>query len=329
MTTSSTTITNQILPRLLAARVLMAPRPVPIMLPMVNQYSIQGLPTQNLRLNRWADPGPGTTATEGTTFSTVTDFTMVSAVDINPTEAAVMLGKITDEAVEKQGNGYDNALELFQSNNINAQLAVMEPEAISVMMALDERLERDLAGLFTSATNTVGVLTNDMSLSVLEQAIFTADTLEQPNNLLQNRVAVLGPRGVSDLRKELMVTSGGVQGVMWANGQAPQTQSAQAGQVGRIWVPIFQLSQTVVPTSGTVPGTGGHVGALILAGRGNPEQEGGSGELGSIAFVEGRRPTFASSLVLRDRSLDFLGIHKYGFALRAQDLIVGILYDDA
>src|ERR1051326_1721670 len=148
MTTSSTTLTSQILPRLLAERVFSAARPVPILLHIVNPYSIEGFNNPTLLLNRWGDTGPATTATEGTTFSTVTDFSMASAVDITPTEGAVMLGKVTDEAVERSGAGYANALELFQSNDVNAQLAVLEPEAMQVMQSLDERLENVLAALF-------------------------------------------------------------------------------------------------------------------------------------------------------------------------------------
>lgn len=323
---SDGSLLKQVLPRLLAERVLLANRPLPVLLPLINQYSIEGLPTSTLRLNRWADHGAATSATEGVTFSTETELSMGTEVDLTPTEAAMMLAKITDYAVEKTGLGYANALELFHSGDIESILAVIEPEAINLTKGIEEKLEKDIASLFTSFTNTAGAVGSDMSLSTLEAAIFTADTLEQPHT---DRVCVLGPRGVSDLRKELMVTSGGAQGVMWGNTSAPIAANAPAGQVGEIWVPIYQISQSIVPVSGTVPGAGGHVGALLLRGVGNPEQAGGSGQVGSIAMCEGRGLTFATDFSLRDRALDVAGIHKYAVAVRAQDLAVGILYDDA
>jgi hypothetical protein len=326
MTTLSSTVVNQILPRVLARRNLQANRPIPLLVNLANQYSIEGLPTQTKRLNRWADHGPATAGTEGTTFSTLTTQSMAAAVDLTPTEAAMMLAFITDEAVEKLGNGYANALELFQSNDIASQIAVLETVAMSIMSGIEEKRERDLAALFASLTNTTGALASDMSLTVLESAIFTSDTLEQ---LHTDRVAVLGPRGVSDLRKELQVSSGGTQGVLWGNTTAPMVTDASAGEVGRIWVPIIQLSQSTTPTSGTVPGAGGHVGALILRGSGNPEDDGGSGQVGLLQYVEGRRPTFGSELKLRDRGLDLLGNCKYAVGIRAQDFGVQMLYDDA
>jgi hypothetical protein len=326
MTTLSSTVANQIVPRLLAMRPLSAQRPRPILTELANQYSIEGLNTNTKRLNRWADHGPATAGTEGTTFSTLTTMSMQTAVDLTPVEAAMMLAFVTDEAVEKLGLGFANALELFQSNNVDAILAACEPFADSILNGIEEKRERDLAALFTSATNTVGALTGDMSLTILEQAIFTADTLEQVHT---DRVCVLGPRGISDLRKELQVSSGGVQGVLWGNQRAPMVGEQPAGLVGEIWVPMYQLSQSVVPTSGTVPGTGGHVGALLLRGQGNPEDIGGSGQTGALQYVEGRRPTFATDFKLRDRGLDLLGNCKYAVALRAQDAIVGVLYDDA
>jgi hypothetical protein len=120
-----------------------------------------------------------------------------------------------------------------------------------------------------------------------------------------------------------------VQGVLWGQTSAPLAANAQAGQVGQIWVPIYQIAQTVVPTSGVVPGAGGHVGALILTGSGNPEVAGGSGEMGSIAYVEQAGLQFSTSLNHDLRAIQLMAVAKYGVALRAQNLIVGMLYDDA
>lgn len=325
MATLSATYLNKLIPRILADKALAAPRPFPVMLPLVNQYSIAGMRSPTLRLNRWADHGPATTATEGVAFATTTDWTLASPVDLTPLEAAVMRGRITDDAVA-MGSGYVNALELFQSNDVNALVAVLQAEATSLMSGVQERLERDLANLFVTATNTVGALTADCTLAVLEQALFVADTLEQPNNLIKNRTFVLGPRGVSDVRVNMQPLTG----TIWGGVIPPLATTNTAGPVGMIWqTPIVQLSQTVVPTSGIVPGTGGHIGALILRGVGNPEQDGGSGEVGSIAFCEKVPPTIASDFVLLERSADIMIVHKYAAALRAQDLIVGVLYDDA
>lgn len=322
--TTATTLTKQILPRILAERVQMGARPVPILLQLVNQYSINGLPTTVLRLNRWADHGVATTATEGTAFTTVTELTMGTEIDLTPTEAAVMMAQITDNAVEKSGLGYANALELFNSGDLASQLAVLEPEALNLAAGCAEKLEKDLAALLEGFSNSVGAVTTAASIANLEAAIFTSDTLEQPHT---DRVFVLSPKAVSDIRKELMVTSGGVAGQMWGNQSAPIAANVPAGQVGEIWYPIFQLSQSVVKST-TVSSDVGYSNGLILRGVGNPEQAGGSGQVGAIAFCEGRPLTFAADLVLRSRALDVIAIHKYAVAERADDFGVRILCND-
>lgn len=319
------TLAKQILPRILAERVQMGARPVPILLQLVNQYSIAGLSAAKLRLNRWSDHGAATTATEGVAFSTVTTLSMGTEIDLEPSEAAVMLAQITDGAVEKSGLGYANALELFQSGDLAAQLSVLEPEAMNLAAGCAEKLEKDLAALLEGFSNSVGAVTAACAIADLEAAIFTSDTLEQPHT---DRVFVLSPKAVSDIRKELMVTSGGVAGQMWGNQAAPYAANVPAGQVGEIWYPIFQMSNSVVKTT-TVSGQTGYSNGLILRGSGNPEQAGGSGQVGAIAFCEGRPLTFATDLVLRSRALDLIAIHKYAVAERADDFGVRILCNDA
>jgi len=67
---------------------------------------------------------------------------------------------------------------------------------------------------------------------------------------------------------------------------------------------------------------------LIVKGSGNPEEEGGSGEVGSLVVCEGRAPTFSSDFALRGRAVDLLGVHRYAVALRGADIGVKILAND-
>jgi hypothetical protein len=322
--TSTTYVKNQI-PRVLADRVLAAATPTPILLQLANQYSIAGRPTNTLRLNRRADVGPATAATEGTAFTTETSFSFGTEIELTVSEAAAMLGQITNRAVEETGLGYENALELFQSNNIEDIVAVCSAEAEIILKAINEKREADLAALLASMGNTVGDLTADLTLDILEQAIFTSDTLEQPHD---NRAFVFSPRGISFIRKILMTTSGGVQGVLH-QGKTEFMDGVGAGYVARILdTPVYKMSQSMVQTSGTVPGTGGHLGCLMLVGSGNPEVAGGSGQVGALQYCEKSAVEFSSDFVLRGRAVDLLGIARYAVALRAADFAVAIRHND-
>lgn len=328
---TTTTHATAILPRVLADRVLDPSRPsMPLLASMANLYSIAGKKSGVLRLNRLGDSGPATAATEGSSFTTETSTSYGTAVDLTPVEAAARLMKVSQRALQ-QRTGLEDALSLYQSNNVAQIVAALDLEARDIVKALDEKMDADLAALFASLSSSVGALTTDFSLSVLEQAIFNLDIAELPADALARRAYVLSPRAMSDIRRELQVTSGGVQGVMWGSQQmlvAPSSNSLDP--VANLFgIPVYQMSQSIVPTSGTVPGTGGQVCALIVRGIGDPEVDGGSGAVGTLQVCEAGPPKFATDFVVRDRSIDVLGIHEYAVALRGTDFGVQILGDDA
>lgn len=330
---ANTTTSNAsvIAPRILADRILGANRPGSALLAsLANIYSLRGEKSGVKTLNKLGDSGPATAGTEGTAFTTETVLSYDTAVDLTPTEAAMRLMVVTNRVIQ-QRSGYDNALALFNSGNVDAIVAALDIEARDIMSSLMEKLEADLAALFSSLSSSVGALASDFSLDVVEQALFTFDILDLPANAVARRAICASPRFVSDIRRELQVTSGGVQGVMWGSQQSLVAQSSDGVEpiAALFGVPVYQMSQSIVPTSGTVPGSGGHVCALIVRGSGNPEEEGGSGEVGTLQFCEGAAPQFAVDFSGRGRSVDLLGVHDYAVALRTTGFGVKILGDDA
>ena len=230
------------------------------------------------------------------------------------------MSQITNDAVELTGR-FPNAAALLQSNDIGAQLEVLRPFAANLLRAAMEKAEVDCVAMFAGLSTSVGTTTADIDLAVFEEAIYNLDIAEPAS---RQYMAALHPRQISDLRRILNVTSGGVAGQVYSGKNFDHAGNTPNGfQYNLMGVDVFQYDKSAELTANAAADV---VGAMFVAGTGAPEQ-GGGGEPGTFAFVEGRAPTFTSDYILRARGVDLMINWKYAPAERVDAWGVKIVTD--
>ncbi len=320
--TTSTTQANLHLSEVLGRAAMEEARPRVIAGQFANMYDIAGRNADNLKLNRFTDVGPATTATEGTTFSTVTTMGVETPVTLTPTEAAVMLAELTDDAIELVG-GYESARAIAQSGSLEQQVLMLSDTAARLNRSALEKFEADMVAEFANATTSVGATTVDIDLGVFEEAIYSLDIAEIPG--LREYVACLHPRQVSDLRRALAVNSGGLQGSVHVGQIVDRIENPMNFAFSLLGVDVFGYDKSAEVTANTGADV---VGAMFKPGYGNPEDpQGGSGEIGALQFCQGRRKQYSTYSDHKERSVELMVNWKYDIALRDADLIVKIVTD--
>lgn len=320
--TTSTTQANLYYSEVLARGAMAAARPRPIVGQFANYYSIAGKRAKNFRLNRYTDTGPATTATEGTAFSTVTTMGVETPVTLTPVEAAVMLAELTDDAIELVG-GIESARAIIEDGDLDDIVALLLPTATRLWESAMEKSEVDMVAEFGNATTSVGVSGSDLDLGVFEEGIYNLDIAEVVG--IREYVACLHARQISDLRRALAVTSGGLQGSVHVGTSVDHLETVNGFEMALLGVNVFGYDKSAELTANTGADV---VGAIFKPGFGNPEDEnGGSGVIGAIQFCEGRMPQYSKYSDHKERSVELMINWKYDLALRNDDLIVKVVTD--
>jgi len=318
MSTTSTSQTELILSEVMGDLALEEARPRNVALQFCNRYSIAGLGSKNLKLNRYDDIGVAGTATEGTDYTTETEQTL-SQITATPTEAAVLMSQITEDCAELTGR-FESVNALMASSDIQTQMSVLRPFASNLGRAAFEKAETDVVAAFGNLSTTVGTTTVDIDLGVFEEAIYNLEIAEPQD---RDYVAVLHPRQISDLRRALLVTSGGVAGVMHTNQSADHVDNINGFKFNLLGINTYQYDKSAELTANSGDDV---VGAMFVRGTGQPEL-GGGGTPGTFAFVEGRAMDFRIAHVLRARAADVMVNWKYAVAERVDAWGVGIITD--
>lgn len=305
--TTSTTVANRLFTEILGREALQEARPRMIAGQHVNRYDISGRGSKTLKLNRYTDIGDATQATEGTTFSTVTTLDYETPVTSVPTEAAVMLAQITDDAVELEGR-FESVNDVLQYGTLQQQLRILRMPAARLARAAAAKMEVDMVAEYGNVTNSVGTTNTAFTLANYESAMYTLDT-EEPND--RDYVFVGSPRQLSDIKSEIHITSGGVDGVTWARENQNTKQRANGYYTDILGVPFFSYDASAQLDSGATDA----VGCMFVRGFGAPELNGG-GQPGAFFFTLGRRMDFRVDYILRDRATDIMVNAKYDTGLR-------------
>jgi hypothetical protein len=300
---------------------LAAAQPRPIAMQFANMYSIAGRQSDNLKLNRYTDIGPAGTATEGTPYTTATTMGVETPVTLTPTEAAVLMAELTDDVIEVVG-GFASARRIIEDGSQDDKLALLLPTAGRLARSAIEKAETDLVAEFGNLTTSVGSSTNNIDLGIFEEAIYNLDIAECPS---QEYIACLHPRQVSDLRRAMAVTSGGLQGSVHVGSSVDHLASPNGFKFNLLGIPVFQYDKSAELTANTGADV---VGAMYLRGIGNPEDPaGGQGEVGAFAMCEARSMQFGYESDLEGRSVKIMVNWKYDTAVRDADFGVKIVTD--
>lgn len=312
---TSTTYSDQQLSEALAERFLLEPQAKRVVIGLVNTYSIAGRPTKSLKLNRWDDPGLASAATEGTAFTSLTQFD-TTAQSLTPTEGAVMMSLITNDAVETRVPGMTGVAEVMNDGSLQQKIAALAPEAGLIMRAIEKKIESDLTALFAGLSRSSSPASgSDLALSHFDAGLLKLEGGEDLPH--EDIVASLDSEQLGNIRTELMVTSGGVSGNLWSRDIASivelRPDVARNGLKGvLLGVPVYQHSKAARQTAN---GGDDVVGAIFLRGTGDPELS-GSGQPGCFAYVEGRAPVFTVEGDHRERGGEIQGNGKYAVGER-------------
>lgn len=299
----------------LADEIIEEPRPNMVASQFSNKYSIAGLSTKTKKLNRWNDPGRATAATEGTAFTTLTSLG-TTALSVTPTEAAVFMTLTTDDGVETRIPGMESMLDVWQRGSLEQQLAAVMPEASMSGRACFEKMEYDHTALFPGFSRSAGNTGVDLSIADFDEALLTLESGEDLPH--EGIVACLDKEQHGNIRKQLLVTSGGVAGSIWSEDLASivrfRPDVARNGLKGALLgVPVYVHG---VGARQFANSNADVVGAIFLAGTGAPE-DGLGGDYGALAMVEKRKLQFSLEHDHRERGTEVQGNWKYSVVERA------------
>ncbi len=316
-TTSTTQYSDISLTEALADEILQESRPRRVVANLINYYSIAGQPTGTFKMNRWNDPGQAATATEGTAFTSTTQFGTT----------AVSVSLITDDAVEERIPGMSSVGELMNRGSFEQKFAALAPEAGLLSRMVFEKIENDLTGLFASLNGgtAVGSSGTNMSVANFQTALLTLETAEDlPHDDI---VCSLDKQQLGDLRTDLTslsAASSSVWSLSVADIVAHRPDLAMNGLKGQLLgVPIYTHGVGVRQTANSGADV---VGAMFLRGSGAPEQ-GGGGQPGAFCLVEGRPIKITIEGDHRERAGEIQVNAKYAVAERADTWGVPIVTD--
>jgi len=305
----------------LAEQIMQEERPKRVALQLINHYSLAGKPTRVMKLNRVNDPGQATAGTEGTAFTTLTTVGTTS-VSVTPTEGAIAQFQTTNDAVETRIPGMTGIQDLMLNGSNEQKVQALIFEARLGLASVEEKAEQDVINLYSSLSRSAGATGVNFSLANFTAALLLLETGEDLPH--EDYVADLDKQQFGDLRDELMVTSGGVSGSLWPGKQSPSAAENEAGwRMDLLGVDIFTHGKGVRVTANAGADV---VGALYLRGTGAPE-DGGGGQYGCFAMVEGRPVQVGVEYSLQSRAATVQVNGKYAVAERNDNFGVAFITD--
>lgn len=318
--TTTTTQNDVLVAERIAARNLESPKPK-VVVARLSNVDMDLIESGELAKSypRDSDIGAAGSATEGNTISATTTLGMGTQLTLTPTEAAAIRSDVTDKLARKRAQR--TVKEAIDSGNIAALNAIFERDIVRQRNACWEKLEVDHNALLDDFSTSVGSTGTAMTLAKSEQALLSLTNAE--TNREMDFVYVIPPAGISDLRNEIGITSGGVQGAVWTQDiQSLMTlkpELASVGLVGALWgIPVYQPDTSVNPA----PNAGADVaGALMVAGFGHPEGD----RPGALCLAIGEELHTRFDGVQEDRATKIITIWEYAVGERADDYGVGLL----
>lgn len=323
--TTSTTYTNRILTEEIHARALEASLARVVALNHCSFDSIAGMPTKSKAYPRLSDLGAAAAASEGTNLTATTTLAEGTQLSLSVTEAAAVFSTVTDTAIERRIPGVNaaNLVEALDGANRGAVISFFAEEFMRHYQMCMEKAEVDVMALLDDFSTSVGTSGVDFSASDAESAIYQLTNKE--TNREMDWVFLLAPIQVSDLRKEIALTGGGLGGGVWSSdvqsiiNRNPSVE--QTGLVGSFWgIPVYQTATSTNPS----PNTGANeAGALMVSGGGRSPDD----RPGALVFLEGQEMKYRFQPDITERHTELVTIYEYAVGERADDMGISIITD--
>jgi hypothetical protein len=305
--TTTTTYADMILAEVIGEVALSAPTPKNVVSKLANYNTIAGMPSGSLALPRFGNLAAATAPGEGVATTSVA-LAMGTEAAFTPVEYSTM-AEITYKAMREKVPGLAGVHQLFDgSTSLEQQLSVFMAEAMRLKGTIDERVELECTGSLAGITDLANGAAAALNIALLEEAIYK----QAQNEILNEDLAfVLSPKQVSDLRAA--ITSSAAP-VFSTDIQSITTISPDISMDGLrgtfMGIPVYEMSQSVVPTGATWD-----IGALIVVGRGNAEGP----NPGSLVVVSGSDLYFTFETVNAKRSVELQVNYEFDAGLRATD----------
>lgn len=308
--TTTTTYANNILTEHLSDVALGALTPKLVTYNLVNQDSIDGLPTLAKEYRKIADDGPAAAATEGVDFTTVTTLSMDTTVTATPTEGAVARADITTRTIRRKypGVNADAVWSSIASGDYSPLMGLLEEEVQRLSRMCLEKQEVDLQALLDDFSDSVGSSGVDLTIANLLSAIYKYEENEPQT---EDCVFDLHPEQVNTMRSLLLAqAAASASAGLWVS-QADggivnySPDASRNGLKGSfLGIPVYQHS----PSTNPLPNAGADVaGALMARGVGRPED----GQRGALVLCEGMPMRVVMSADVSARTIELMVITEY------------------
>lgn len=181
--------TNASIAATLESAILLEARPMAVVLPFIRQVQLPPLATAHkFSIMPAADEA-----------AAVNEATDLANTGINPTEVSLTPGEVGI---------------MYTVTDVSGRKSLLDVPTVAARgaRAMTQKWETDVCTLFSSFSNSVGTTATALTLSAFQSAIFTLENADAPGTY----VAVLGPKGVENLRTEAAAAGG----TIWGNASA-------------------------------------------------------------------------------------------------------------
>lgn len=320
--TTTTVRTNRILAEVIHERNLDASYPNLVATAHCSVDSIAGENALAKAYPRLGDEGAAADLTEGTTLSTVT--TEAQGVQLVNTPAEIGDRRdLTYRAIRRAMGGAADIETAIANGNMGAVVAALADSFMAQRKMILEALEVKVMALIDDFSTSVGSTGVDPDLSQAESAIFEFGELETAGE--EQAVFLLANRHLSDLRREIGITSGGNQGAVWSGDvqsiMSVRPELSTTGLAGALFgVPAYRTSTSVNPS----PNAGADEASALLASGG---MRGPDDQPGALLITEGDVMRHRWEDVVEDRAVKVVSVWEVAAGERADDMGVSWIAD--
>lgn len=250
---------------------------------LMNRSNIDGQPSLVRKIPKRTAFGLPAADTEGSTVSTFESLAYGTTISLTPS-GFVLAVQLTMKAIRRRlpGATYEGVMQAINSGSVEG-LAIVQDVVVSLKDSFSRRIETSAAALFTSASESAGTTTVNLSIAtVLDAMIKLFDNIPEHDNF----ALIVDAVGMGDLRSGLVSGSGSSLAALLGGNQADVSLFNVIPDLSRngyrnslFGVPVFEADKNNMTTANAAAD---RVGALICVGQG---ETGAPGSLRGFAEI--------------------------------------------
>lgn len=292
---------------------------------LMNRSNIDGQPSTVRKIPKRTAFGLPASDTEGATVSTFESLAYATTISLTPS-GYVLAVQLTMKAIRRRlpGATYEQVMQAINSGTIEG-LAIIRDVVVSLQDSFSRRVETSAAALFSSASESAGTTTVNLSIATcLDAMVKLYDNVPEHDNL----AFVFDAVGMGDLRSGLTSGSGSSLAALLGGNQADLSLFNAVPDLSRtgfrnslFGVAVFEADKNNMATANAAAD---RVGALLCVGAGETGAPGSLRGAGEICL--GHDLQISSRYEPSNDTVNFFGRMELAVAEHTDEHYVQIIY---